>query len=299
MNKTVVITGANSGIGLAATHYFASLGHNVVMACRNAEKAQVACAEVISKAPKADISVMALDVSSLESIKAFAQSFAQLVGRWDVLINNAGIVALPLSRNADGHEMQMATNYLGAFALSGLLLPYAITDGEQPARIVNVNSLAHRFGELSVENLNWQAEEYNEWKAYANGKLALMNHTLELNRRLQNMGHNVIALSAHPGFANTNIHKGNAAFEQSGAVRKWLRKQGEKIVPDAQDAARPIIMAAESNQVLGGDYYGPGGFLEIGGKPAKARINKKAHEEAVTGKLWAESERLAGVSYLS
>ncbi|BFM07799.1 SDR family NAD(P)-dependent oxidoreductase [Halioxenophilus aromaticivorans] len=299
MKKTIVITGANSGIGLAATRHFASGGVRVVMACRSASKAEAARSEVLAQTPKADVIVMALDVSNLDSIRAFSQLFGSQVGQWDVLINNAGIVALPLTRNGHGHEMQMATNYLGAFALSGLLLPHANMDEESPARIVNVNSLAHRFGELSVENLNWRAEEYNEWKAYANGKLALMNHTLELNRRLQSLGRNVIALSAHPGFANTNIHKGNVSFEQTGALRKWLRKQGEKIVPDAQDAVRPIIMAAESNPVLGGDYYGPGGFLEIGGKPDKARINKKAHEEAVTGKLWAESERLAGVSYLS
>ncbi|WP_317929681.1 oxidoreductase [Halioxenophilus sp. WMMB6] len=296
--KTVVITGANSGIGYQATQHFAQLGWRVVMACRSLDKAEKALAEIKTAVPEGNITILKLDVSDLESVCSFVEAFKAEIGQLDILINNAGIVAIPLTRNAAGHEQQVATNYLGAFALTGQLLPLFNSDGE--CRIVNVCSLAHRFGKLVVENLNWEESEYNEWKGYANSKVAMMSHTLELNRRLQAAGSNIIAVGAHPGFANTNIHQNSPSLsKERKGLSKWFHSKMERLIPTAADAARPIILAAEGVDVAGGDYYGPGGFLEIGGKPAKARINKVAKDSELAKQLWQKSEAMTDVSFLS
>ncbi len=297
--KTVVITGANAGIGFQATMHFARQGAKVIMACRSLDKASAAKAQIEQEIPNANLQIIRLDVSDLNSVQAFATEFIEQVGELDVLINNAGIVAIPLTRNEAGHEMQLATNYLGAFSLTGLLLPYFRKDAT--TRIVNVSSLAHRMGKLNIDNLNWEVSEYDQWKAYGNGKVAMMNHTLELNRRLQQSGSKTIALAAHPGFANTNIHQNSPALnkDNASAFSKWFHKKMEKFIPSAADAARPIILAADGESVQGGDYYGPGGFLEIGGKPAKAKINKVAKDTQLAKQLWTVSETMTGTRYLS
>ncbi len=297
--QTVVITGANAGIGFQSALYFAQQGAKVVMACRSMDKAQQAQADIRQQVANADTVIIPLDVSNLESVQQFSEQFAAQVGVLDILINNAGIVAIPLTRNDKGHELQLATNYLGAFALTGLLLPYFRK--HSPTRIVNVGSLAHRMGKLDVDDLNWQTSEYDQWKAYAKSKVAMMSYTLELNRRLQEAGSETIALGAHPGFANTNIHQNSPALnrENANAFSKWFHKKMEAFIPSAADAARPIILAASDEKVSGGDYYGPGGLLEIGGKPAKAKINRVAKDAELARKLWAVSETMTGVRYLS
>lgn len=291
----VVITGANSGIGFEAALHFASQKAHVVMACRNPDKAERAQREIQAQVPNARLSIIKLDVSDLASVQEFSRQFAQEIGELDLLINNAGIVAIPLSRNSAGHELQLATNYLGAFALTGLLLPLFCNN--RPARIVNLGSLIHRYGKLNINNLNWEADEYNQWRAYANGKLATLCFTLELNRRLQES--NVMALAAHPGFANTNIHQGSPALTRTNPISKWLFSKLGALIPTAANAARSIILAAESKQASGGEYYGPGGFLEIGGRPAKAKLNPTTRDIELGKKLWTTSEEMTGVSYLS
>ncbi len=266
------------------------------MACRNLDKAEKAQSLIRAEAPAANITIIRLDVSDLESVREFSRQFVEKIGELDLLINNAGIVAIPLSRNSAGHELQLATNYLGAFALTGLLLPFFCET--RPARIVNVGSLAHRLGKLDVENLNWERDEYDQWKAYANSKVATLSFTLELDRRLQERQSNIIALAAHPGFANTNIHEGSPALTRTNPVSKWIHKKMEALIPTAASAARSIILAAESKDVRGGDYYGPGGFLEIGGKPGKAKINPIARDTQLGKQLWSVSESMTGVGYL-
>ncbi len=277
--------------------HFARTGARVILACRNMEKAENARSEIQQQVPDADTSTMQLDVSDLTSVREFAHRYAQQEGELDLLVNNAGIVAIPLARNDAGHEMQLATNYLGAFALTGLLLPCFRADAA--GRIVNVGSLAHRLGKLNLEDLNWEQTPYHQWKGYANSKVAMMSYTLELNRRLQQAGREIIALGAHPGFANTNIHQNSPALHYKNPVRKWISQKMQRLIPTAADAARPVILAAESPDVSGGEYYGPGGFLEIGGKPAHARINPIARDPELAERLWAVSESMTGVSYLS
>jgi len=295
--KTVVVTGANAGIGFQTALHFARAGAHVVMACRNMAKAELAQHSIRNELPEASITALPLDVSELSSIREFARLFADQVGELDVLINNAGIVALPLTRTSAGHELQFATNYLGAFALTGLLLPFFRKDRD--ARIVNVGSLAHRFGKLNVDDLNWQESVYDQWKAYANSKVAALSHAFELNRRLRQNGSNIIALAAHPGFANTEMSQKSETLRPKTALRIWYVKQMTKIIPSAALAARSVIRAASADGVQGGEYYGPSGLFEIGGRPGKARVNPIAAQPELAGRLWTAAEALAGVRYLS
>lgn len=297
-DKTIVITGANSGIGFESTRHFSKAGWRVIMACRSLNKAESAREQILAENPSARLDILALDVSNLQSIEQFAKDLANASSGIDILINNAGIVAIPFERNADGHELQLATNYLGAFALTGRLLPMFKPSGD--CRIVNVGSLAHRLGKLNIEALNWDGVEYHQWKAYANSKLAMMSHTLELHRRLFRSGSHIIALGAHPGFANTNIHQNSPTLSaEKKGLRKFFSDRMQSRIPGPDQSAKPIIMAAESGDAKGGDYYGPTGFLEIAGPPGKAKINKLAKDQALAERLWAESERLTGVRFLS
>lgn len=294
--QTVVTTGANSGIGYQVALHFARRGDKVVMACRNPDKAREAQQRIEQQVPGAMIVPMQLDVSELESVRAFGERFSEEVGEVDILINNAGTVALPLTRTSAGHELLLATNYLGVFVLTGALLPLFKRKG---ARIVNVGSIAHRFGQLNIADLNWQSTKYDEWKAYANSKVALLSYTLELNRRLKASASHVIALAAHPGLANTNIKQAREALKPPGPLRRWYAKHMTKLIPSAENAARSVILAATAPNVTGGEYFGPGGLLELGGAPKPARLSPIARDSALSKQLWQLTESMTGARYLS
>lgn len=296
-NKVAVITGANAGLGFQTALQLARSGATVVMACRSQERAEKARAELLLEVPDARAVIMSLDVSEPESISTFGQQLANQFGQLDLLINNAGIVGIPLARNSVGHELQLQTNYLGVFALTGTLLPLFRAD--VPARIVNVGSLAHRLAKLDLDNINWEAGGYGPMRAYARSKLALLTFTMELNRRLRQTGSNITALGAHPGFAATEIGKGNSFMAPQNPVGKWFNDKMEALVPSAAAASRPIVYAACDESVEGGDYYGPGGWMEIGGAPGRARVNPAARDIDAGKRLWTLSQRLTGVSYLA
>ncbi len=296
-NPVVVITGANAGLGFETALAFARDGAKVMMACRSMERAEQALRELLVQIPAADAAILPLDVSEPESIRDFARELSDRGYRLDVLINNAGIVAVPLSRNSVGHEIQIATNYLGAFALTGLLLPLFRAD--DPTRVVNVGSHANRLGKLPLDDPNWERTRYRELAAYARSKVALLSFTLELERRLRSNGSRVIAVGAHPGFAATDILRHNPTLNATGFVGRWLKTIGASFTPSAADACRSIVHAARDEGVHGGDYWGPSGLLEIRGEPARARINPVAHDVGLAKRLWRLSETLTGVSYLS
>jgi NAD(P)-dependent dehydrogenase (short-subunit alcohol dehydrogenase family) len=295
--RTAVITGANSGLGFQTALKLARTGGRIVMACRNIEKARKAQSDLLAELPGAETIILPLDVSEPKSIREFGRQFSDQIGLLDILINNAGMIAMPLARNSVGHELQLATNYLGAFALTGTLLPFFRNDA--PARIVNVGSLAHRLAKLDLDDLNWERTAYREWAGYARSKLALLGFTMELNRRLQQRGSNIIALGAHPGFAATEIGEGSPAMTPRNPFSRWFHKKVEPLIPIATEAARPIIHAACAENVSGGDYYGPSGFLEIGGRPGRARVNPIAKDIDIGKRLWALSESMTGIRYLS
>lgn len=295
-NAVAVITGANAGLGYQATLALARAGATVVMACRSEERARKAQSDLLEQVPAARTTILPLDLSEPASIEAFGLRLSEQCDRLDLLINNAGVVGVPLSRNRVGHEMHLATNYLGAFALTGTLLPLFREDA--PARIVNVGSLAHRFGTLDLDDLNWEKTVYNSWKAYARSKVAMLSFTMELDRRLRRSGSNIVALGAHPGFAATEIGKNIPALTPRNAFIKWLYQKIEAAIP-AERASGPIVRAAQDERASGGDYYGPRGFLEIRGKTGRARVNPIARDVELGRRLWASSESMTGVRYLS
>jgi len=295
--RTVVITGANSGLGYQTALALARAGARIVMACRNLEKARKAQQDLLAEVPDAPTIIIPLDVSEPASIREFGSQVSDRVGELDVLINNAGIVATPLARNSVGHELQLATNYLGAFALTGTLLPMFRNDAH--ARIVNVGSLANRLGRLDLADLNWERTPYNEWKAYVRSKLAMLGFTIELSKRLQMRGSNVRALAAHPGFAATDIASDHAVRNPKSTVGKWLMRTVTPLIPHAPEAVKPILHAASAEDARSGDYYGPSGFLEIAGRPGRARVNPAVKDVETGKRLWALSESMTGVRYLS
>lgn len=291
-----VITGANTGLGYQTALELARSGTAVVMACRSVERARKAQSDLLEQVPAADTTILPLDLSRPESIEEFGRRLSDQCDRLDLLINNAGIIGTPLVRNSVGYELHLATNYLGAFALTGTLLPLFRENG--PARVVNVGSLAHRFSKLDLGDLNWEKTPYNPWKAYARSKLAMLSFTMELNRRLRGSGSSLVALGAHPGFAATEIARYSPALTPRGAFTRWLYEKVGALIPAAA-ACGPVVHAARDDRVSGGDYYGPSGLLEIRGKVGRARVNPIARDVEIGRRLWASSESMTGVRYLS
>ncbi len=276
--RSVIVTGANSGIGRAAAHALAGSGARVVLAVRNTDKGQAAAASMPG-APE----VRQLDLASLASVREFASAWD---GELDLLINNAGVMATPLSRTAEGFELQLGTNHLGHFALTNLLLEH-IT-----GRVVNVSSGAHRIGSIDLDDLNWERKSYSRWRAYGQSKLANLLFTAELQRRLSAAGSSVLATAAHPGYAATNLqfHSGQRTLDLLSVVGNRL------IAQDEQAGALPTLYAAVAD-VPGDSFAGPDGFLETRGKPKLVGRSKAAKDAEVARRLWDASEALTGVPF--
>ncbi|MFV8816746.1 SDR family NAD(P)-dependent oxidoreductase [Haliea sp. E17] len=297
--KIAVVTGANAGLGYHTTLKLARKGYTVVMGCRSLERAEAAREQLLAEVPGAVLDIIPLDLSDPASITAFVETFGQRYTHLDLLVNNAGIVGVPLTFNSADHELHFATNYLGPFALTGLLLPFF--DAAKPGRIVNVGSLAHRLGKLPLDDLNWKGEkpEYDPMKAYARSKIATQSFNQELARRLAASGSKVISVGAHPGFAATEITRKTGYGTPTSGFKKWFQGKMERLVPTPDQASEPTMLAACGDAVANGDYYGPGGFLEIGGKPAPAKVNKLAKDLETGKRLWALTEDMTGVRFLS
>jgi NAD(P)-dependent dehydrogenase (short-subunit alcohol dehydrogenase family) len=276
--RTVIVTGANSGIGRAAASALAGAGANVVLAVRSIEKGQAAAAGM-----PGNTDVRRLDLSSLESVREFAQGWT---GEIDILINNAGVMVPPLSRTADGFELQFGTNHLGHFALTNLLLE------QVTGRVVTVSSTGHRMGRIDFDDLNWERKPYRAWRAYGQSKLANLLFTSELQRRLSDAGSAVLAMAAHPGYAATNLqfHSGNKPFELIGAL-------GNRVLAQDEDGgALPTLYAAVAD-IPGDSYAGPGRFMEQRGPAKLVGRSSAARDAAVARRLWEVSEELTGVRF--
>lgn len=284
--RVAVITGANSGIGFEAARELAIHGAHVVLACRNEKKGQDALARIEGERPTGVVELMALDLSSLASVERFASAYAETHDRLDMLINNAGVMVPPLSRTADGFELQFGTNHLGHFALTGHLLPcLQRTPG---ARVVNVASLAHRFGRIDFDNLNAE-RSYSRWGFYGQSKLANLLFTRALQHRLRANGDDIKVTAAHPGYSATNLQNNlgpfrlaNGVFAQGAGVGAWPTLRAA-VDPTAEDAG----------------YYGPAHRFELVGPPVPVKRSRRAQDDAVAARLWAVSEELTGVRYLS
>jgi NAD(P)-dependent dehydrogenase (short-subunit alcohol dehydrogenase family) len=271
--STVVVTGASSGLGLEASRALAGAGAHVVLAVRNRGKGEQA-AESISGSTE----IRTLDLGDLASVRAFAERWR---GPLDVLINNAGIMAVPEGRTVDGFELQIGTNHLGPFALTNLLLP-AVTD-----RVVTVSSQAHYRARLDLDDLNWRSRSYKPLRAYSDSKLANLLFTLELQAQLAQAGSAVRAIAAHPGLARTNL------FNRAGAPWPTLGRYLGWLFSDAQRGALPIEYAA-THDVPGGSYVGPDGLGHVRGRPEIHRPAKAARDSETARRLWELSARLTG-----
>jgi NAD(P)-dependent dehydrogenase (short-subunit alcohol dehydrogenase family) len=275
--RTFVVTGANSGLGAATTRALAAHGAHVILACRNVKKAEAVAATI-----KGNVAVRPLDLSALASVRAFANA----TGDIDVLVNNAGVMAVPKSRTADGFEMQIGTNFLGHFALTGLLLP------KISSRVVTLSSFVHRAGSIDLDDLNWHKRRYRRWRAYSQSKLADLMFAFELQRRLSVSGKSVISVAAHPGYASTELQ----SHTESALDR--VMALGNRLVAQSADAgALPSLYAATMPDVSGGDYYGPSGPGEMRGHPKKVGTARAAEDTAVAAKLWKKAESLTGVAF--
>lgn len=294
--RIAVVTGASSGLGLQTASALAAAGAQVVMACRNPDKAAAALAQVHQHAPDAQVELMTLDLADLASVRRFAETFAQRFPRLDLLCNNAGVMALPFARTQDGFEMQIGTNHFGHYALTGLLLERLLA-GRQP-RVVTVASMAHNWTPgLNFDDLNYERRRYHKWIAYGNSKLSNLYFTFELNRRVQAAGKSLTVAAAHPGYSDTNLQYAGPALEKS-AVGTWMMKVGNAIFAQpAELGALPSLYAATAPDVDGGDYIGPDGFRQIRGYPRKVGCRKLARDPQIAQRLWSISEELTGVKY--
>ncbi len=274
--RTIIVTGANSGLGEATAARLAARGARVVLACRNTEKGTAAARRMTG-----DVGVRHLDLADLASVRAFAAT----TDGADVLINNAGVMAVPEKRTADGFELQIGTNFLGHFALTLLLLP-SLTD-----RVVTVSSPAHRMGHIDLADLNWEHRAYRRWAAYGQSKLADLMFAFELDRRLSAAGSPVRSVAAHPGYAATELQFHTEAPEHR------LMGLGNRLFAQSADAgARPMLYAATMSDVRGGDYWGPDGIGEMRGYPKRVGAARRARDEAVARRLWELAGQLTGVA---
>ncbi len=295
--RVAIVTGASSGLGLETAVALARAGAKVVMACRNPAKAAEALAEVKRRAPDGDAELMTLDLADLASIRSFATDFGARHPRLDLLINNAGVMAVPFKKTADGFEMQIGTNHLGHFALTGLLLEKLAATPD--ARIVNLASLAHRWTlGMNLEDPNFEHTRYNKWDAYGKSKLANLLFTFELVRRLTTEYSGIVVAAAHPGYSSTNLQFVGPAQENSSFGRAVMKVANKLLGQSAEMGALPTLYAATAPDVIPGDYYGPNGFQQIGGYPVKVGCRAAARDPQTAAELWGLSEKLTRVTYL-
>jgi NAD(P)-dependent dehydrogenase (short-subunit alcohol dehydrogenase family) len=291
--RLAIITGATGGLGLETAIVLAGKCAEVVLAARNPDKGTEAERLIRSRYPNAAVRFDLLDLASLSSVQAFAERHLATGRPIDILIDNAGIMALPKRlTTVDGFEMQFGTNYLSHFALVGRLLPLLTA---AKARVVQLSSVAHRSGHIRLDDLNYQTH-YRPWPVYQQSKLAMLMFALELQRRSDAHGWGLTSVAAHPGFARTDlIANGHAG--RPGLFARGARLLEAVLSHSAADGALPILMAATLPDPTPGGYYGPTGFQEMKGPPGVAVIKRQARDANVARRLWAESERLTGVTY--
>ncbi len=288
--RVAIVTGANNGIGFETTLAMAKYGFKVVMACRNLAKAQQAKANILGKWPAADLEILQVDLSDLDSVGAFAQSFKQRYDRLDVLINNAGVLVYSGKKNKAGIELQFATNHLGHFLLTNLLLE--LMPDDSASRIVALSSLAHLNAEIYFDDLNCETAS-DAGAAYGQSKLANLLFADELNRRLGKAGRKIVALAVHPGGSDSGLFD-----EMSWVMYYTFKILSPFILHSNASAAKPTLFAALSPEVRGGEYFGPQGFMEFRGKVGIAKRSDYSRREDIATKLWEVSEKMTAQSFV-
>jgi NAD(P)-dependent dehydrogenase (short-subunit alcohol dehydrogenase family) len=294
--RRAVVTGASSGLGEVTAVELARHGAHVVLTARDPARGDLAAARVRAAAPAASVEVRALDLADLSSVRAFAAGVVEEPARepLDLLVNNAGVMAVPARRTVDGFELQMATNHLGPFALTGLLLPALLR--RPGARVVTVSSFVHRFGSLRLDDL-MSEQSYDPWQAYYRSKLANLLFMRELGRRAAVADVDLVSAAAHPGWARTNLqYVGARATGRRGGVAV-ARAANAVLGQSATTGALPQLRAATDPEVRSGDYFGPRGLGEQRGLPRRVGMSRAARDDRAARLLWEASERLTGVGY--
>jgi NAD(P)-dependent dehydrogenase (short-subunit alcohol dehydrogenase family) len=287
--RYAIVTGANSGLGLVTARELARAGASVVMACRNLDKGHAAIEQVRAAVPDGQVQLEELDLASLESVRGFAERYKATHDGLDLLINNAGVMAPPRRRTADGFELQFGTNHLGHFLLTTLLLDSM--EGRDDARVVTLSSTAHKMGRIAFDNLNGD-RHYFRWFAYGQSKLANLLFALELDRRLRARDSTVKSLAAHPGYAATNLQSAAPPL-----VDRVVMKVSNAVIAQSDDmGALPTLFAATQPGLSGGTYVGPDGPGEQRGYPTIVKPSGRARDENSARRLWQVSEELTGVA---
>jgi len=294
-NRRVVVTGATGGLGYETALALAGANADVILTGRNAAKGEDALTRIRATHPDALIRFDMLDLASLASIEAFAKNIEREDLPIDLLINNAGVMALPMRQiTADGFEMQIGTNYLSHFALTGRLLPLLVRSA-QP-RVVNVSSIAHRQGAIDLDDL--QRTRYRPWKAYSQSKLAMLMFAFELQRRSDAAGWGLMSNAAHPGWARTDLFaNGPSAGNGRGLQQRMAELAATCFSHSAAAGALPTLYAATSPEAKPAMLYGPKGFNEFKGPPSSSKVAPQAKDEFVAARLWALSVALTRVTF--
>ncbi len=290
--RIAVVTGANSGIGFAAAVELARHGAAVTLAVRDPGRGADALARLRSEVPAADAELGRLDLADLSSVRAFAAGYAP--DGLDLLVNNAGVMGVPLRHTPDGFESQLGTNHLGHFALTGLLLPRLLA--RPGARVVTVTSGYHKIGRIDFADLDARGR-FRKWPAYAQSKLANLLFTFELQRRADSAGVELLALSAHPGYAATNLQTAGPRLAGNRVMERAAEAVTRVIGQSARDGALPTLRAATDPAVRGGEVFGPDGVLELRGAPKQVAVSRRARDRGVAEQLWEVSEEKTGVRY--
>jgi NAD(P)-dependent dehydrogenase (short-subunit alcohol dehydrogenase family) len=290
--KTAIVTGANSGLGYQTVLALAGAGAHVVLACRNQAKGADACDRIRAGQPDADLELASLDLADLASVRRFAADFAEAHGGLDLLINNAGVMAIPHQRTADGFDMQFGTNHLGHFALTGLVLPSLLA--RPGARVVTVSSIMHVVGRINFADLQHE-RSYSKWVAYGQAKLANLLFAFELDRRAQGARVELISAAAHPGYAATNLQATGPMMAGKAAQARFMTSLNSIVAQSDASGALPTLFAATATDVHGGEYFGP--ELWVRGAPTRAWSMPWARNRAVAARLWDVSQELTGVAF--
>jgi NAD(P)-dependent dehydrogenase (short-subunit alcohol dehydrogenase family) len=290
--RVALVTGANSGLGFVTARELARNGARVVLGSRDEARGRAAIARLVADVPNADVELRLLNLASLASIREFSDGIHASYPALDLLVNNAGVMAIPRRETEDGFEMQFGTNHLGHFALTGLLLPLLIN--QRQARVVTVASTAHKPGSINFDDIMHE-RRYSKFKVYSDSKVANLLFAFELQRRLSAIDSPLISVAAHPGTARTNLLKPGT---EGNPVLRAIETGFVRVTGQSEDqGALPQLYAAVGPDVRGGQYYGPSGFMEARGYPKLVRSNSASKDPETAARLWELSEDLTGVGY--
>lgn len=292
--KIVIVTGANSGLGYNTSRALALKGAKVIMACRSMERGYIARQSIVNEGDVVEPDVWQLDLASQKSVKQFALKFEASHQGLDLLINNAGVMAIPYQRTEDGFEMQFGVNHLGHFALTARLWPSLLK--REKSRVVQVSSVAHKWGRIRFEDIHWE-KEYKKWGAYGMSKLANLLFIHQLGSQLAGTGSSVIASAAHPGYADTELQAKGSRMKGSRLGAGAFNLANRLFAQPAAMGALPTLYAATAPDVDQGAYYGPSGWMKMHGWPAPDNPSQKLVTSEVAVKLWELSESLTGMKF--